>query len=194
MSKTLIRLTQFMLAASLVAGSMGGCKCQRDVGVEGDHDIDRAKMIEKDPTADRPSVYFPQELRSDNDSVNTFVVRGLNVCAQGDYDAFRELFGTAFQPIDAFRFEESWKIVRDISIKGIYEDPRVRESPEYYAHVIVRLRESDSKGRQERQAVLWLFKEAGFWRMGQAPSEVVNKILTLATRPAEEVSASENSP
>jgi len=179
-------------AALLAAGSMGGCECGRDVLVEDGVQLEHEKIIDKAPQAPRPDVVFPRGTLTGEPSLNKFIERALSVCADGDYDGFRRLFGTAYRPPDQADFEERWHGVQGIEIRSV--DLGKEDPPEYYVHALIRLREPDRKGRRKLDAVVRVFREGEAWRLGEAPKEVVERILVAATRPADNGPAGRRSP
>lgn len=188
------KMVKIIGVAAAVAGSLGGCRCGRDVKVDEGVQIDRPAITEEEPGADPPKTTFPQRWRQDDATVNRFVQDALRICAHGNYDAFRELFGTDYSPPGERDFTRVWHNVREIRVASLRRDPR-REGPgEYYLHFVVRLRQPDRKSRERRDVVVRLFQEAGRWRMGQAPREVVDKVLAASTRPARSRPAGDDSP
>ena len=161
----------------VITGSMGGCECQRDVMVDDGPQIERPTMAEIDPHAERPYTQFSSDLRTDDVSLNKFVERALKICEEGDYDAFRQLFGTTYTPTEQKAFERVWHNVRDIRVGSLNFGKN--DSNVYYLHAMVRLRKPDRKKRQERDIVVTIFKEAGDWHLGPAPKEVVEKVLEI---------------
>ena len=190
---TVNNIVRVAWGVALVAGSMGGCECGEDVLVKTGGRIDRETIAEKDPQAPRPGVVFPKKALTDDTTLNEFITKALEVCHRGDYDGFRQLFGTAYRPPDQRSFERVWAGVRDITVASI-RGPGRETPPEYYAHAVVRLRQPDRKDRQKRDVVVKVFREAGDWRLGEAPKEIVRKILIASSRPADDVSTPEEPP
>jgi len=141
-------------------------------------------MVQKDPDAARPTVLFPEQFKTDDVLLNTFIRKAMDSCAEGDYDKFRQLFGVTYEPPDGVQFERVWKGVKEIRIAGIHQDPS--RPLDYYVHIVVQLRQPDRLDRTERQAVIWIFKEADEWRMAPAPGDIQGLILYDTTQPAGE--------
>ena len=145
-----LRLAWLILS---VGGVIGGCACQRST--EEDTNIDPPSISKKDPKADRPLVNFPGSCRTEDAALNKFIEQAVTICAQGDYEGFRQLFSTSFSPPSKAEFERVWYSVQSVDIVSIHtgnEDP-----PDYYVHAVVRLREADRHGRKQRDAVVAVF-------------------------------------
>ncbi|UCD27855.1 MAG: hypothetical protein JSV03_12215 [Planctomycetota bacterium] len=164
-------------AAFLIAGIMGGCECQRDVLVDEGPEIERPTMAEINPHAERPYTHFPSDLHTQDVSLNKFIEKALTICEEGDYDSFRQLFGTAYTPTEQKAFERVWHNVRDIRVINLKSDKKKQKV--YYLHAVVRLRKPDKKERQRGDLVIIIFKEAENWRLGPAPKEIVNQVLEI---------------
>jgi len=171
-------------AALLVGGTIGGCKCSRDVAVEPDRQIDRPSIVQLDPDAPRPDVDFPPELHLDDPSFNRFVVHALEVCRQGDYDGFRQLFGTAYEPTTHDNFRKVWGNVKSIQVRRVVKGPQ--ETPHYYLYGRIRLREPDRKGQDRRDIWVMVFRETDQWRLGAPSQDIVDRLRMLETSPATE--------
>jgi len=168
-------------ATVLLAATLTGCECQSDEGLGGGAVIDIEAIVDKDPHAPRPRTDFPKEHQTQDPEVNRFIEHMLEVCERGDYDGFRQLFGTAQTPTGQDDFETVWKNVEKIRVMGLYPDrPDGPES--YYAHAVVGLREPDRKGRHQRDVVVQLFSEASEWRMGPASAEIIDRIMSTASQ------------
>jgi hypothetical protein len=163
-----------------IGGSMGGCECQRSA--DEDVSIEVPKITDKDPNANRPLVYFPSRCQTEDITLNKFIEQALVVCAQGDYDGFRQLFGTSFTPPSKTDFERIWYNV--VNVEVVSTHPGKQEPPEYYVHAVVRLREPDRRNRSQRDAVVAIFKEADEWRMAPPSKEFVRKVLMADSQPA----------
>ena len=154
--------------AALVTVSVGGCECERHVGAPDDMQIDRPPIAEQDPDAPRPAVDFPAELHLDDPSFNKFVIRALEVCRLGDYDGFRQLFGTAYEPASEESFRKVWHNVRTVEVRQVVRAPQ--QVPHYYLYARVRLRAPDRKGQDLRDIWVMVFQEDDRWCLG-APSQ-----------------------
>ena len=171
-----------ILWVALLAGTLpGGCRCSRDVAVDEGPEINKKPIIEENPEAPRPGVLFPAEFRQDDASLNAFVERALTVCYQGDYDAFRQLFGMTFQPPAEAEFKRVWHGVKSIEVTRIQAGPQ--KEPHYYVLAKVLLRAPDQKGRQERTVPVMVFQEAGQWRLGPPPQEAIDLLRASQTQP-----------
>ena len=165
----------------LVGGVIGGCECQRSA--EKETNLEPPPIIEKDPNADRPMVNFPGQCRTKDAVLNKFIEQAVTICAQGDYEGFRQLFSTSFSPPSKAEFERIWYEVQSVDIVSTH--PGKEDPPEYYVHATVRLRKPDSHGRKQREAVVAVFKEADEWRMAPPAKEFVRKVLMADSQPAQ---------
>jgi len=178
-TKNMVRIVGI---AIIVAGSTGGCKCGRDVIVE-DAMIDDVPLVEEKPDANPPRVNFPRSSQTDDVILNRFIEEVLMACERGDYDKFRQAFGTAYNPTSREDFRLYWENVETITVAGVYPNQQKKDSPEYFLHTVVRLREPDRKGRQTRDAVVVLFKELGEWRLVPATNEIIRRVRAASTQP-----------
>ena len=135
-----------------------------------------------------PPVSFAPECRQKDATLNKFIQDALTICHRGDYDALRQLFGTAYEPISESDFKRVWRNVADIAVGQVYADQR--EPPRYYVVLAkVRLREADKEDRRERDIPIMVFQEGGRWRLGSAPSEVIDRMRAAASQPATDPAA-----
>ncbi len=175
-------VVKLVCAAAIAAGGMGGCKCRQDVGTGDEPRIETTPIAEEYPDVPTPKIDFPARWHSEDTTLNAFIDHALKVCGEGDYDGFRQLFGTEYTPTGRSDFERAWHAFSDIKVTRLFRGPQ--DPPAYYLHVVVRRREPDRKGRRQRDAVVMVFREAGDWRLGPAPKEIVRKVLAASTRPA----------
>jgi len=182
------KLLKVAWTASLAACSIGGCECSRDVAVNEDTQIDLPAIVEENPEAPRPAVSFSPECRQEDPALNKFIQDALTICHRGDYDAFRQLFGTAYEPTSESDFKRVWSNVEDIAVREVRADKR--DPPRYYVvFAKVRLRKADKKDRRERDIPIMVFQEGGRWRLGSAPSEVIDRMKAAASQPAPDPAA-----
>lgn len=173
---------RLVLLLACMACLTKGCECSRDIEVDEGGGIDKPSISKGNPDAPRPEIEFPDTLRQQDESLNLFIEKALQVCHNGDYDAFRQLFGTSYNPPSDADFQRVWHGVKDIRIERIYRGKG--DPPKYYVLAVVNLRKPDSKLREQRTAPLMVFQEQGRWRLGPAPGEVVERIHALETQPA----------
>ncbi len=175
---------RLLLAAFCVAGILGGCKCGRDVAAPDEVSIDQPALSDQNPNVPQPEIHFPHELKTDDPTLNQFVLKILDICNKGDYDGYRQLFGTAYTPTPKTNFEHVWQQVRMIRVVRIEKHPR-RDPPEYYLHARIILRQPDRQNRTERNVIIMMFKEDGEWRLGSAPKEVSRVIMAADSQPVD---------
>jgi len=175
-------LLRMLWAAALVGFLTGGCRCSRDAAVDDGPEINKKPIIEEEPEAPRPGVLFPSHLRQPDPTLNAFVEQVLTICYQGDYDAFRQLFGTSYQPTGEVEFRRVWHGVRSVEVIRIQAGPQ--KEPHYYLLAKVQLRAPDRRGRRERSVPVMVYKEGGQWRVGPPPQGVIDELRALETQPA----------
>jgi len=171
-------MTMLTLGALGLAAAPG---CSRDAAVDDGPEINKPPISVEDPEAPRPAVNFPAHLRQKDPTLNAFIEKVLEICYRGDYDAFRQLFGTAYQPTDEKQFRQVWYNVGNVDVI-LVQDGRQKE-PHYYVLAKVRLR-TPRNGRQERSVPVMVFKEAGEWRVGPPPKAAIEELRALETQPA----------
>lgn len=165
-----------------IAGNLGGCQCRQDIAAGSGPELDTPIIADQRRDTPKPICTFPDSLRTENIILNQFIENSLLICARGDYDGFRQLFGTDYRPPGLRDFERIWQAVERIDVEGVYRDPA--HADHYYVYAKVHRRIPDRKQRTMREAVVMAYLEAGHWRMGNAPREAVNKILTAHRRAA----------
>jgi hypothetical protein len=167
------RLFRVFLLFLLASGHAGGCNCGGDQGDGQTSIIDEPLLADENP--DAPRAVFPEDRRTDDPSLNAFVEKAMRVCSEGDYDGFRQLFGTAYQPTERKQFKRIWAAVREIRVERVHAG---RGEPlAYYVHAEVHWRKPDKNRRLSRSAVIMAYQEGGQWRIGSAPREAVRAIL-----------------
>jgi len=181
------QLLKVVWAMGLAACSVGGCECSRDVAVGGDAQIDYTPIADESPEKPRPAVLFDPGCRQEDATLNKFIQDALSTCHRGDYDAFRHLFGATYEPPSEVDFARVWSNVEEIAVRQVY--PGQGEPTHYYVLAKVRLREADSKNRRERDIPIMVYKEGPHWRLGAAPSEVIDKVRAAASQPTTEPAA-----
>ena len=175
-------LMRLLFTAALGACLMGGCQCGgRDVAANDGPEIEKPALITQYPEKTPPAVDFPAHVRQEDVSLNKFVEQVLDICVRGDYDAYRQLFGSAYRPTRETQFKQVWEGVKDVRVLRIEKGPEA--DPRYYVLAEVHLREA-KKGRVERSVPVMVFKEAGEWRVGPAPKKAIEALRALESRPA----------
>lgn len=179
----------FSLAATLAA-CFGGCECQRQASQAGPGPIDAENLADVVPGVKPPEITFPAELRPADTEVAAFIDEALSICQKGDYDGFRQLFGTHYEPKTQAEFKGIWQQVASIEILRIRSAPPA--NPQFYiVESKARLRAKDRRGREEIDLPVLLYKEAERWRLGPVPKEIRDR-LRSATQPAATQEAGEN--
>ena len=179
-NRKIVRFSWAMVLASCV---VGGCRCSRDDSDASDAQIDRQTLVEEAPHAPRPHVIFPAGVHGGDASLNAFVEHVLQVCQMGDYDAFRQLFGSIYEPTSLANFRRIWPQVKEIEIQRIHagegDPPAV-----YVVEAQARLRQEDRKGRKEVNLPIMIFREGDHWRLGPVPKEFRDRVGLTSTAPS----------
>jgi len=115
--------------------------------------------------------------------LNKFIQDALIICHQGDYDAFRQSFGTTYEPPSEVDFIRVWSNVAEIAVERVLADPR-EEFNRYYVLAKVRLRVADKKNRRQRDIPIMVYQEGGQWRLGPAPGEIIDRMRAAMSQPA----------
>lgn len=136
------------------------------------------------PKAPRHVLVFPEELRTGDASVDSFIAEALEACSPGQYDKFRSLWSAREEPISSSEFEEGWQAIHELRIRALrkvrLEIPSKipNEKNEIVEHFAV-LAEAklDPKhpaaGREPvREVALLLVRENETWRLARAPENV----------------------
>ncbi len=176
------RWPRILFAAAVTAWFLGGCRCGRDINVSDGPEINKPPLSKEDPDAPRPAVLFPPALRQTDPTLNAFIERVLTICSRGDYDGFRELFGSAYEPTREEQFKKVWYGVESVEVAQVQVGPE--KQPHYYVMAQVRLRKPDRKGREDRSVPVMVFKEAGEWRVGPPPQGAIDRLRALESQPA----------
>lgn len=167
----------------LVSCVVGGCRCSRDDPDASDAQIDRQTLVEETPQAPRPHVVFPAGVHEGDASLNEFVKHILDVCQVGDYDAFRQLFGSMYEPTSFANFRRIWPQVKEIEVQRIHagkgDPPAV-----YVVEAKAKLRQADRKGREEVNLPIMIFREGEYWRIGPVPRELRDQVGLISAAPS----------
>ena len=125
---------------------------------------------------------FPETLHVVDASVNEFVKRAMDACAQGDYGDFRLLWSVRQKPLERGEFEAGWLAVTAIEVRALEliklatktEAGEERLDEHYVFLAEVRFDPQHPAGRKEprREVILLLTKEQQEWRLAQAPVKI----------------------
>ncbi len=177
-------LIRLCFTAALAACLMGGCRCGRDIAVSDDPEIDKPALITEFPGVPKPETIFPAHLRQEDPSLNKFVEQVLDICARGDYDAYRQLFGTAYVPTPETQFRKVWPGVKSAEVIRIERGKdHMDQGPRYFVLARVHV-QTEAKGLEARSVPVMVFKEGGEWRVGQAPKKEIDRLRALESQPA----------
>jgi len=167
------RIIKVFLLFLFASVTIGGCDCGGDAGEADPSIIDDDPLAKENP--DTPRAVFLADKWTDDASLNAFIEKAMDVCSKGDYDGFRQLFGTSYQPTERKQFKRIWGAVREIRVEQVRKGRA--DPPEYYVHAEVHWRRPDKNRRLSRSVVIMAYQEAGQWRIGTATREVVRAML-----------------
>jgi hypothetical protein len=121
-------------------------------------------------------VEFPDELQAKDASVAAFIREVIKTCVEGDYDQFRLLWSAKEDPFPRDAFERGWRAVRRVRIMDIQKFRRpVEDDLVFGVHAHVELDESVPE--RSPDVVLLIVKEAGRWRLAEAPPALRERFL-----------------
>jgi len=149
--------------------------CRRDV--QGD-DITETP-VEPVQLQQKNLLSFPDELYVEDESVNEFVRQAMDVCASGDYDAFRLLWTARQDPLPHDEFEKGWQAVEEIHVRALERVRLVDEAEDgqgkayagyaVFAEVHLDPTHIRAKVEPDREVVLAMVREHDQWRLAKAP-------------------------
>jgi hypothetical protein len=157
---------------------LNGCDCGRTEVADPDTSV--ANQSDDDPSA--TVLVFPDNLRVDDPSVNTFVHQAMTVCSSRDYDAFRLLWSARHDPLSRDEFEAGWQAVREIRIRAL-DRAKLDLSPDQdgtppqtvyalFAQVVLDPTHEAARKKPRREVVLMIVKEHEEWRLAKAPKRM----------------------
>ncbi len=169
-----------VLVALSGVGAVSQSSCRRDEPLDTPADHTAAPVAD---TQQADILVFPASLNVEDASVNEFVHRAMNVCARGEYDAFRLLFSARENPLARGEFETGWQAVQEIRIRALEKvklainDPgdgttSIRPAYALLAEVQLDPRRPAGKREPHREVVLMIVREHGGWRLGNAPKSM----------------------
>ena len=157
---------------------LSGCDCQRTEVA--DPDTSAANQSDDGPSA--TMLVFPENLRVDDASVNTFVNQAMTVCSSRDYDAFRLLWSARADPLSRDEFEAGWQAVKEIQIRALDRvkldlSPDERDTPPQtvyalFAEVALHPTHQAARKKPRREVVLMSVQEHEEWRLAKAPKRM----------------------
>jgi hypothetical protein len=129
-------------------------------------------------------IEFPDGLRVDDPTVNEFILKAIETCVSGDYEAFRLLWTARQDPLSEQEFKRGWAAVQKVRIDNI----RPFRTPEgeivYAARAHVQLDPAEVP-EPDRDIVLLLVKESEQWRLAPAPPSVREELKKFTASAAE---------
>ena len=125
---------------------------------------------------------FPENLRVDDTSVNTFVNQAMTVCSSRDYDAFRLLWSAREDPLSRDEFEAGWQAVKEIRIRALdrvkldlssdEDDTSPQTVYALLAEVALDPTHQAAQKKPRREVVLMIVKEHEEWRLAKTPKRM----------------------
>lgn len=191
------QMTLVIAMSGLAAASVVGCKGKSPTTT------DRSGLLETDidTKGDAPSVVFPAECHTADESLNAFVEDLLKRCVEGQYGSYRAAVASQIDPMNKYTFERAWHAVKEVRIREIrlvYTPPpegvppeRAEQRPEllgpiYCAHATITLRQVKPPHRPEREVVVLIIRENGEWRLGPpAPARLKHEIMGESAEPSD---------
>jgi hypothetical protein len=153
------------------------------------------------PDQPPPTLVFPPEQRSKNESLNAFIEEFQEICAKGEYLRYRSLVSREVEPFDKDQFVAAWHAVERVSIELVRRLPRLESLPDpaYGVLVHVLVRESAQQERLERSVALMVFREPDEnqrerWVVAPAPEPIRDALREEAAREHAEQEAVTTSP
>ena len=134
-------------------------------------------------------VDFPVGIRSDDPSVNDFLMEAIRTCVAEDYEAFRLLWSAREEPIAEPRFRRAWRACRKVSVQELKKIKLVRtgdgtkdaqgkmEEIVYVVRGHVRL-DPNEVPEPERDIILLLVRENEKWRLATVPRKVKESLVS----------------
>ncbi len=145
--------------------------CNRDAADDRASGAGGRRGRPKPDAEDRPSLEFPQHVRSKDPAVNKFIEAFYEACYLGEYDKFRLMMSSRVDPFTPDRFKRALTAVEFVRIESIETLPEVTDVPPpiYLVRSRVFIRQSVRKDEPEKTIAILVFKEAGKWVMAPAP-------------------------
>jgi hypothetical protein len=170
------RVTRWLATVALtLAVAPSGVGCRKETPRKADPPAQEAA-----PPARHDLLVFPDELLVEDTAINNFVTQAMEVCAAGDYEAFRLLWSVRDDPLPRAEFEQGWKAVETIRIRALEKvmlapDPdsgRAEAQAVYTVYAQVELDPSlQSHGVEaRREVILMMVRERDEWRLARAPN------------------------
>ena len=157
---------------------LNGCDCRRTEVADLDTSV--ANQSDDDPSA--TVLAFPENLRVDDASVNTFVNQAMTVCSSRDYDAFRLLWSAREDPLSRDEFEAGWQAVKEIRIRALdrvkldlssdEDDTSPQTVYALLAEVALDPTHQAAQKKPRREVVLMIVREHEEWRLAKAPKRM----------------------
>lgn len=182
------KLPQFARLWIVLALSVAVGGCSRD-------EPDKSAATPAGAPADMGPIEFPDRLRVEDPSVNEFILKAIQTCVSGDYEAFRLLWTARQDPLSEQEFKRGWAAVEKVRIENI----RPFRTPEgdivYAARARVELDPAEVP-EPVRDIVLLLVRESEQWRLAPAPPSVREELKKFIasesdTQPAGETSTTQ---
>lgn len=180
MNATWFIRAELRMATTLALALLAASSCSKAPDQAAQPIVEEKKPAEAKATN---IVFFPEELRVSDASVDQFVSKALNECADGKYDAFRLLWTAREEPISREEFEKGWHAAKAIRVRALEkvklaagEGESSKENIETVYALMVDLsldpEQHIGQRKPERQVVLMLVREQDDWRLARAPKQM----------------------
>ncbi|MFQ5411380.1 MAG: hypothetical protein ACE5EC_03755 [Phycisphaerae bacterium] len=137
------------------------------------------KLVYPNPEK-QPQFVFPDDLRSNDVSLNRFVDRFLRACSEGQYSQVRLMLSTkSGDPLLPKRFESTYNVLKEARIRSIKRLPDVPEleGPAYLLTAEYDLEDYAPKRKKSGRLIrLAISREQGEWRIGPVPKEAFARL------------------
>lgn len=137
----------------------------------------------------RAELVFPAALRVEDETVNAFLERAMQVTTGGDYDVFRTLWVAVDEPFARDQFDRGWQSLIRLRVEVLQKirDP-VDQAVIYGLYAVAELDPEALPAGEEpqRRVVLELRREAEGWKFANAREEVRKAVIELHRRASSE--------
>ena len=127
--------------------------------------------IDDEPVATRPDppvIAFPDDLRSNDLSLNQAIDRFIRITREGRYGEFRQLWTRREDPISAEKYKAVWTQLREARVKEVRPLPASPggEAGAYLIRIEVRRDAANPSRKKTGELRLKAVREAGEWVFG----------------------------
>ncbi len=172
-------ISRLPLAVVAVGLCAVGCSREADIlggGSDQDHDVIRM-------SGDPPAFVFPDDVKTDDPSVNAFIEEFGRICIEGEYDKYRMKVCRRSDPVSKEDFEQVWHNISEIHIWKMFALPEPKGMPTRRYAVFAKVKVEQSREEPEKLVVLQVLRELGKWVIDVLPSEELDLLFAVASQP-----------